>query len=176
MKIAFVFPGQGSQTVGMLAGFAGNAVVEQTIARASAALGEDLAGLMANGPAEQLNLTTNTQPVMLAASVAFYEAWKAAGGPAPALVAGHSLGVYAALIAVDALTCVHAERLVRFRAVDMYDAVPLGEVGMATIIGIVDDTVRAVCAAAEKDQVLEAANYNAPSQVVIAGHKQAVER
>src|SRR5690606_24063997 len=124
MKIAFVFPGQGSQTVGMLAGFAGNAVVEQTIARASAALGEDLAGLMANGPAEQLNLTTNTQPVMLAASVAFYEAWKAAGGPAPALVAGHSLGEYAALVAADALTLEDAVRLVRVRADAMQSAAP----------------------------------------------------
>ncbi|MCK9507635.1 MAG: ACP S-malonyltransferase [Pigmentiphaga sp.] len=176
MKIAFVFPGQGSQTVGMLAGFAGNPVVEQTLARASAALGQDLAGLIANGPAEQLNLTTNTQPVMLAASVAFHEAWKAAGGPAPALVAGHSLGEYAALVAAEALSLEDAVRLVRIRADAMQSAVPVGQGGMAAIIGLDDDAVRAVCAAAAQGQVVEAVNYNAPSQVVIAGHKEAVER
>lgn len=176
MKIAFVFPGQGSQTVGMLAGFAGNPVVEQTIARASAALGQDLAQLMAEGPAEQLNLTTNTQPVMLAASVAFYEAWKAAGGITPAVVAGHSLGEYAALVAAGTLSLEDAVRLVRIRADAMQNAVPVGQGGMAAIIGLTDDAVRAVCAEAAQDQVVDAVNYNAPSQVVIAGHKEAVER
>ncbi|MBX6320172.1 ACP S-malonyltransferase [Pigmentiphaga sp.] len=175
-KIAFVFPGQGSQSVGMLDGFAGNAAVADVVARASAALGEDLAGLMANGPAEKLNLTTHTQPVMLTAGVAAYAAWQAAGGPAPAVVAGHSLGEYAALVAAGALTLEDAVRLVRIRADAMQSAVPVGAGGMAAILGLSDDQVREVCAASAQSEVVEAVNFNAPAQVVIAGHKAAVER
>ncbi len=176
MKIAFVFPGQGSQAVGMLGGFAGNAAVADVVARAGAALGEELAGLVANGPAEQLNLTTNTQPVMLTAGVAFYAAWIAAGGRAPEVVAGHSLGEYAALVAAGALTLEDAVRLVRIRADAMQSAVPVGQGGMAAILGLSDDAVRAACAAAAQGEVVEAVNFNAPAQVVIAGHKAAVDR
>jgi len=175
-KIAFVFPGQGSQSVGMLDGFAGNAAVADVVFRAGAALGEDLAGLMANGPADKLNLTTYTQPVMLTAGVAAYAAWQAAGGPAPSVVAGHSLGEYAALVAAGALTLEDAVRLVRIRADAMQSAVPVGQGGMAAILGLTDDQVRAACAAAAQSEVVEAVNFNAPAQVVIAGHKTAVER
>ncbi|OVZ63025.1 [acyl-carrier-protein] S-malonyltransferase [Pigmentiphaga sp. NML080357] len=175
-KIAFVFPGQGSQSVGMLDGFAGNAAVADVVSRAGAALGEDLAGLMANGPADKLNLTTYTQPVMLTAGVAAYAAWQAAGGPAPSVVAGHSLGEYAALVAAGALTLEDAVRLVRIRADAMQSAVPVGQGGMAAILGLTDDQVRAACAAAAQSEVVEAVNFNAPAQVVIAGHKTAVER
>ncbi|GAA4344125.1 ACP S-malonyltransferase [Pigmentiphaga soli] len=176
MKIAFVFPGQGSQSVGMLGGFDGNAAVADTLARAGAALGEDLAGLVASGPAEQLNLTTNTQPVMLAAGAAFHAAWQAAGGRAPDVVAGHSLGEYAALVAAGALALEDAVRLVRIRADAMQSAVPVGQGGMAAILGLTDDQVRAACAAAAQGEVVEAVNFNAPAQVVIAGAKAAVER
>jgi [acyl-carrier-protein] S-malonyltransferase len=176
MKIAFVFPGQGSQAVGMLNGFAGNDAVHDVVTRASAALGDDLGKLMAEGPADQLNLTTFTQPVMLTAGVAFYAAWRAAGGPVPALVAGHSLGEYAALVAAGSLTLEDAVRLVRVRADAMQSAVPVGTGGMAAILGLDDDTVRLACSAAADDEVVEAVNFNAPAQVVIAGHKAAVER
>ena len=176
MKIAFVFPGQGSQSVGMLNGFAGNPAVDGVVARAGAALGIDLAQLVAEGPVEQLNLTTNTQPVMLTAGVAFYAAWRAAGGPVPAVVAGHSLGEYAALVAAEALSLEDAVRLVRIRADAMQSAVPVGQGGMAAILGLDDDTVRLACAAAADGEIVEAVNFNAPAQVVIAGHKAAVER
>lgn len=176
MKIAFVFPGQGSQSVGMLNGFAGNAAVEDVVSRAGAALGDDLGKLMAEGPAEQLNLTTHTQPVMLTAGVAFYAAWRAAGGPVPELVAGHSLGEYAALVAAGSLTLEDAVRLVRIRADAMQSAVPVGTGGMAAILGLDDDTVRLACSAAADGEIVEAVNFNAPAQVVIAGHKAAVER
>jgi [acyl-carrier-protein] S-malonyltransferase len=176
MKIAFVFPGQGSQAVGMLNGFAGNDAVQDVVTRASAALGDDLGKLMAEGPADQLNLTTFTQPVMLTAGVAFYAAWRAAGGPVPALVAGHSLGEYAALVAAGSLTLEDAVRLVRVRADAMQSAVPVGTGGMAAILGLDDDTVRLACSAAADDEIVEAVNFNAPAQVVIAGHKAAVER
>jgi [acyl-carrier-protein] S-malonyltransferase len=176
MKIAFVFPGQGSQAVGMLNGFAGNDAVQDVVPRASAALGDDLGKLMAEGPADQLNLTTFTQPVMLTAGVAFYAAWRAAGGPVPALVAGHSLGEYAALVAAGSLTLEDAVRLVRVRADAMQSAVPVGTGGMAAILGLDDDTVRLACSAAADDEIVEAVNFNAPAQVVIAGHKAAVER
>ena len=176
MKIAFVFPGQGSQAVGMLNGFAGNEAVQDVVTRASAALGDDLGKLMAEGPADQLNLTTFTQPVMLTAGVAFYAAWRAAGGPVPALVAGHSLGEYAALVAAGSLTLEDAVRLVRVRADAMQSAVPVGTGGMAAILGLDDDTVRLACSAAADDEIVEAVNFNAPAQVVIAGHKAAVER
>ncbi|EJN07395.1 ACP S-malonyltransferase [Herbaspirillum sp. YR522] len=175
-KFAFVFPGQGSQAIGMLNGFADNEVVRQTVAEASDALQFDLAGLIAEGPKEALDLTTNTQPVMLTAAVAFYRAWLAAGGAIPALVAGHSLGEYSALVAAGVISFKHAVPLVRFRAQAMQEAVPVGQGGMAAIIGLSDDDVRAACAEAAQGEVVEAVNYNAPSQVVIAGHKAAVER
>lgn len=176
MKIAFVFPGQGSQSVGMLDAWAGNATVSETIDQASAALGQDLAALIAGGPADELNLTTNTQPVMLASAVAMYRAWLAAGGPVPALVAGHSLGEYSALAAAQALALQDAVRVVRVRADAMQKAVPVGTGGMAAILGLDDDTVRGVCARAAQGEMVEAVNFNAPSQVVIAGHATAVGR
>ncbi|MBK1780990.1 ACP S-malonyltransferase [Advenella sp. WQ 585] len=176
MKIAFVFPGQGSQTVGMLNSWAENQTVTQVIERASAALNQDLATLIAEGPAEQLNLTTNTQPVMLAASYAMYQAYIQAGGPQAALMAGHSLGEYSALAAAGSFSLEDAVRLVRVRADAMQAAVPVGTGGMAAILGLDDDTVRKVCADAAQGEVVEAVNFNAPAQVVIAGHKAAVER
>lgn len=176
MKIAFVFPGQGSQSIGMFDAWAGNAAVNDVVSRASLALDQDLAALVAGGPAEELNLTTNTQPVMLTAGVAVYQAWLAAGGLAPALVAGHSLGEYSALAAAGALSLEDAVRLVRVRADAMQAAVPVGAGGMAAVLGLDDDIVRAVCAKAAQGEIVEAVNFNAPAQVVIAGHKSAVER
>jgi len=175
-KFAFVFPGQGSQAIGMLNGFADNAVVQATIAEASDALQFDLGKLIAEGPKEDLDLTTNTQPVMLTAAVAFYRAWLAAGGKAPALVAGHSLGEYSALVAAGVIAFKDAVPLVRFRAQAMQEAVPVGQGGMAAILGLSDDDVRAACAEAAQGEVVEAVNFNAPAQVVIAGHKAAVDR
>jgi [acyl-carrier-protein] S-malonyltransferase len=176
MKFAFVFPGQGSQSVGMLNAFADHAIVRETVQEASDALNQDLGKLIAEGPAEDLNLTTNTQPVMLTAAYAIYRAWQQAGGPAPAIVAGHSLGEYTALVAAGAIAFRDAVPLVRFRAQAMQTAVPVGEGGMAAILGLDDDTVRAVCAEASVAGVVEAVNFNAPAQVVIAGHKVAVEK
>jgi [acyl-carrier-protein] S-malonyltransferase len=176
MKFAFVFPGQGSQSVGMLNAFADHAIVRETVQEASDALGQDLGKLIAEGPADDLNLTTNTQPVMLTAAYAIYRAWLAAGGPAPAIVAGHSLGEYTALVAAGALKFRDAVPLVRFRAQAMQTAVPVGVGGMAAILGLDDDAVRAVCAEASAAGVVEAVNFNAPAQVVIAGHKAAVEK
>ena len=176
---AFVFPGQGSQAIGMLNGFAGNAVVEQTIAEANEALGFDLGRLIAEGPKEDLDLTTNTQPVMLTASVAVYRAWIAAGGPAPKVVAGHSVGEYAALVAAGVIAFKDAVPLVRFRARAMQEAVPVGQGGMAVILGLTADDVRAVCleaGAMASGSVVEAVNFNEPTQIVIAGHNEAVER
>ncbi|WP_341314727.1 ACP S-malonyltransferase [Paraburkholderia sp. IMGN_8] len=176
MKFAFVFPGQGSQSVGMLNALADHAVVRETVQEASDALNQDLAKLIAEGPVEDLNLTTNTQPVMLTAAYAIYRAWQATGGPKPAVVAGHSLGEYTALVAAGALAFRDAVPLVRFRAQAMQTAVPVGVGGMAAILGLDDDTVRAVCAEASVAGVVEAVNFNAPAQVVIAGHKAAVEK
>lgn len=175
-KFAFVFPGQGSQAVGMLNGFDANPIVRQTVAEASEALKFDLGKLIAEGPKEDLDLTTNTQPVMLTAAVAFYRAWRNAGGAVPAMVAGHSLGEYSALVAADVISFADAVPLVRFRAQAMQEAVPVGQGGMAAILGLSDEDVRAVCAEAALGEVVEAVNFNAPSQVVIAGHKAAVER
>jgi [acyl-carrier-protein] S-malonyltransferase len=176
MKFAFVFPGQGSQSVGMLNAFADHAVVRETVQEASDALNQDLGKLIAEGPVEDLNLTTNTQPVMLTAAYAIYRAWQQAGGPKPALVAGHSLGEYTALVAAGAIAFRDAVPLVRFRAQAMQTAVPVGVGGMAAILGLDDDTVRAVCAEASIAGVVEAVNFNAPAQVVIAGNKAAVEK
>ena len=176
MKIAFVFPGQGSQAVGMLDSFTGEPAVQEVLARAGAALGEDLGGLIAAGPVEQLNLTVNTQPAMLAAGVAVYRAWRAAGGAEPAIMAGHSLGEYSALTAAEAIPLEAAVRLVRFRAQAMQEAVPAGSGGMAAILGLSDEQVAAACAEAAQGEVVEAVNFNAPAQVVIAGHAAAVGR
>lgn len=175
-SLAFVFPGQGSQAIGMLNGFAGNAVVADTIAEASDALKVDLGKMIAEGPKEDLDLTTNTQPVMLACAVAFHRAWNAAGGATPAIVAGHSLGEYSALVAAGVIDFRDAVPLVRFRAQAMQEAVPVGQGGMAAILGLSDDDVRAACVEAAQGDVVEPVNFNAPAQVVIAGHKAAVER
>ena len=179
MKLAFVFPGQGSQSVGMLGSFSGDAVVDATIRAANAALGQDIGQLIAQGPAADLDLTVNTQPCMLTASIAIYRAWRAAGGPAPHIVAGHSLGEYAALVAAGALTLEDAVPLVRFRAQAMQEAVPVGLSGMAAILGLDDAAVQTACARAQAEMpgsVVEAVNFNAPAQVVIAGHTAALAR
>jgi [acyl-carrier-protein] S-malonyltransferase len=175
-KFAFLFTGQGSQAVGMLNGFAGNPVVGQTVAEASEALGQDIGRLIADGPKEELDLTTNTQPVMLTAAVAVYRAWIAAGGAAPAIVAGHSLGEYSALVAAGVIRFKDAVPLVRFRAQAMQDAVPVGQGTMAVILGLAADDVRAVCAEAAQGEVVEPVNFNEPTQIVIAGHTAAIER
>jgi [acyl-carrier-protein] S-malonyltransferase len=176
-KFAFLFPGQGAQAVGMLDGFAGNAVVARTVAEASDAIGIDLARLIAEGPKEELDLTTNTQPVMLTAAVAVYRAWIAAGGPAPGMVAGHSLGEYSALVAAGVISFKDAVPLVRFRAQAMQDAVPVGQGGMAVILGLGADDVRAVCReAGGAGATVEPVNFNEPTQIVIAGHTAAVEK
>lgn len=161
----------------MLDGFAGNPVVAQTVAEASEALGFDLGKLIAEGPKEELDLTTNTQPVMLTAAVATYRAWIAAGGAVPSVVAGHSLGEYSALVAAGVISFKDAVPLVRFRAQAMQEAVPVGQGTMAVVLGLSDDDVRAACAeAAAAGGVVEAVNFNAPAQVVIAGDTAAVER
>jgi [acyl-carrier-protein] S-malonyltransferase len=180
--LAFVFPGQGAQSVGMLNGFlssdfANRKIVQDCIERADSALGESLSGLIANGPAEDLALTVNTQPAMLLAAYSAFAAWRAAGGAMAQVVAGHSLGEYTALVAAGAIDLPDAVSLVRLRARAMQNAVPVGTGAMAAILGLDDDTVRAVCAASSvPGDIVEPANFNAPAQVVIAGHKAAVER
>lgn len=176
MKIAFVFPGQGSQSVGMMQGLAGRPEVRLTFSEASDALSQDLWTLVSDGPADALNQTVNTQPAMLAADVATWRVWQAMGGPQPVLLAGHSLGEYAALVAAGALNFPDAVRLVRFRAEAMQAAVPEGSGAMAAILGLDDDVVRAVCLEAAAGDVVEAVNLNSPGQVVIAGSRSAVER
>lgn len=171
-----MFPGQGSQSVGMLNSFGDNAAVQSVVARASSALGQNIGALIEVGPAEDLNLTINTQPALLTAGYAIYAAWRAAGGAEPAVVAGHSLGEYTALVAAGALELEDAVRLVRFRAQAMQDAVPVGMGSMAAILGLTDDNVRQACREAAQGQVVEPVNFNAPSQVVIAGHSGAVQR
>lgn len=176
MKTAVVFPGQGSQSVGMMAGFADAPVVERTFREASAILGEDLWALAARGPAEALNRTVVTQPLMLTAGVACWRAWRERGGPMPAFFAGHSLGEYSALVAAEAMRFEDALPLVRLRAQAMQDAVPEGTGGIAAIVGLADDRIAQVCAESAQGEVLEPANLNSPGQVVIAGHRAAVER
>ncbi|MFZ9479957.1 MAG: ACP S-malonyltransferase [Burkholderiaceae bacterium] len=174
--LAFVFPGQGSQAVGMLNGFAGNAAVTRVMQEASQAIGLDLQKMIADGPADVLSLTVNTQPLMLASSVGFYAAWCAAGGPVPAWAAGHSLGEYSALTAAGVFGLADAVKLVRFRAEQMQSAVPVGVGTMAAVLGMSADEVITACADAAQGQVVEAVNFNAPDQTVIAGHHEAVER
>lgn len=178
MKLAFVFPGQGSQKVGMLAGFEGNDVVADVMRRADAALGQDLTGLIANGPEADLNLTVNTQPAMLASSYAMYAAWLAVGGMKPVVMAGHSLGEYTALTAAGVFTLEQAVGLVRFRAQAMQSAVPVGVGAMAAILGLTDEVVADVCREASEDgkYVVEPVNFNCPGQVVIAGHREGIEK
>ena len=178
MTFAFIFPGQGSQSVGMLNTIAHRPEVKAVIQEASDALGEDVAKLIAEGPAEALSLTTNTQPVMLTAGVAFYRAWLAEGGAVPAMMAGHSLGEYSALVAAGVIAFKDAVPLVRFRAEAMQTAVPVGTGGMAAILGLDDDIVKQVCdqASQASGQIVEAVNFNAPGQVVIAGSSDAVTK
>jgi len=179
-KFAFVFPGQGSQSVGMLDAWQDHPVVVQTLAEASDALGEDVARLIHEGPKEALALTTNTQPVMLVAAVAAWRVWNAEGGAQPEALAGHSLGEYSALVASGVLTLAQAAPLVRLRAQAMQEAVPVGTGAMAAILGMNADAVKASCAEVTASlggtEVVEAVNFNDPSQTVIAGSKLAVEK
>ncbi len=174
MKLAMVFPGQGSQSVGMLKQYAGLPGVDETLANARAAMGEDFMRVLDEGPAEKLTLTVNTQPAMVTAGYAAYKAWNALGGPKPDFVAGHSLGEYTALVAAGAIAFKDCLPLVRFRAQSMQDAVPEGKGAMAAILMLEDEAVRAACG--EAGGVVQAVNFNAPGQVVIAGEKAAVER
>jgi len=174
MKLAMVFPGQGSQAVGMLKGYGGLPEVDAVRAQAERALGADFVRLLDEGPAEALNQTVNTQPAMVTAGYTAYRAWRALGGPAPEIVAGHSLGEYTALTAAGALKFEDALPLVRFRAQAMQEAVPQGQGAMAAILNLADDQVIAACA--EAGGVVQAVNFNSPGQVVIAGEKAAVDR
>lgn len=175
---AFVFPGQGSQAVGMLDAWGDHPEVQRTLAEASAALGEDIGALIKSGPKEQLDLTTNTQPVMLTAGIACYRAWIAETGLLPAAAAGHSLGEYTALVAAGALSLADALPLVRFRAQAMQEAVPVGAGAMYAILGLDGELVRETCkqVAAASGEVIEAVNFNDPKQTVIAGSKAGAER
>ena len=181
-SFAFVFPGQGSQAVGMMDAWGDHPAVRQTLEEASTAVGQDLAALIHNGPKEDLALTTNTQPVMLVAGVAAYRAWRAEGGEVPAAVAGHSLGEYAALVAAEVLTLAEAVPLVRLRAQAMQEAVPVGQGAMAAILGLTSAQVIEGCAQAQSSfgagsaEVVDAANFNDPAQTVIAGSKAAVDK
>jgi [acyl-carrier-protein] S-malonyltransferase len=176
MKFAFVFPGQGSQSLGMMAAYGDNPVIRATFDEASQALGRDLWQLVAEGPAEALSQTVNTQPLMLTAGVAVWRLWLDKGGMQPAMVAGHSLGEYSALVAAGVLELKDAAPLVELRAKAMQDAVPAGEGAMAAILGMDAEAVKAVCAEAAQGQAVQAVNFNSPEQTVIAGHKAAVER
>jgi [acyl-carrier-protein] S-malonyltransferase len=176
MNFAFVFPGQGSQSVGMMAAYGDSAVIRDTFAEASAALGEDLWQMVADGPAEVLAQTVNTQPLMLTAGVAVYREWIARGGATPSLVAGHSLGEYSALVAAGALDFQEAVKLVRLRAQAMQEAVPAGEGAMAALLGLDEPAAAEACAEAAQGEVVSAANLNSPGQIVIAGARAAVER
>jgi len=174
MKLAMVFPGQGSQAVGMLKGYEGLPHIAETRAEAADVLGPDLVRLLDEGPAEKLNLTVNTQPAMVTAGYAAYRAWRALGGAEPEVVAGHSLGEYTALVAAGALALKDCLPLVRFRAQSMQEAVPEGKGAMAAILNLDDDKVIEACAEAGGE--VQAVNFNAPGQVVIAGEKGAVAR
>lgn len=176
MTFALVFPGQGSQSVGMMQAFADSRAIRETFAEASDTLGQDLWQLVAEGPADALNATVNTQPVMLTAGYAVYRLWRERGGGEPFMVAGHSLGEYTALVAAGVIAFKDALPLVRFRAQAMQEAVPVGAGAMAAILGLADQAVRDACTEASQGEVVEAVNFNAPSQVVIAGTRSAVER
>jgi [acyl-carrier-protein] S-malonyltransferase len=176
MKLAMVFPGQGSQSVAMMAAYGDLPEVRETLAEASDALKQDIARLIAEGPPEELNRTVNTQPVMVTAGYAAYRAWRSLGGLEPAMVAGHSLGEYTALVVAGALSFAECLPLVRMRAQAMQEAVPEGVGAMAAVLGLDDQAVRDACAEAAGGDVVEAVNFNAPAQVVIAGHVGAVKR
>ena len=176
MTIAFVFPGQGSQQIGMMDGFADYPVVRSTFAEASEVLGDDLWRLVTEGPADALGMTRNTQPLMLAAGVAVWRAWRVAGGTIPAYMAGHSLGEYSALVAAGAVAFADAVPLVRFRAEVMQETVPAGAGAMAAVIGADEAAITEACREAAQGEVVEPVNFNAPGQIVIAGNRTAVER
>jgi [acyl-carrier-protein] S-malonyltransferase len=175
-NLAFVFPGQGSQTVGMLADFADNEVVQQTFSEASEALGYNLWQLVAQGPAEKLNQTNFTQPALLTASVALWRLWASQSDSQPAMLAGHSLGEYSALVCAGVISLSEGVKLVEKRGEFMQASVPAGVGAMAAIIGLDDQAIIDACAKAQNDDVVAAVNFNSPGQVVIAGHKDAVER
>jgi len=176
MKLAMVFPGQGSQAVGMVRAYEGLADVEAVRSEAASVLGPDFVRLLDEGPAEALGLTVNTQPAMVTAGYAAYRAWMALGGPRPEVVAGHSLGEYTALVAAGSITFADCLPLVRHRAQAMQKAVPAGKGAMAAILNLSDELVRAACAEAAQGEVVQAVNFNGPGQVVIAGSKEAVAR
>ncbi|HFC4870160.1 TPA: ACP S-malonyltransferase [Neisseria gonorrhoeae] len=176
MSFAFFFPGQGSQSLGMMNGFAEHAIVKNTFDEASAILGQDLWAMINGSDAEIIGQTVNTQPIMLAAGVAVYRAYLEVGGKTPAAVAGHSLGEYTALVAAEALDFADAVKLVRLRAELMQSAVPQGVGAMAAILGLEDEQVRQICAESAQGEVVEAVNFNSPGQVVIAGNAAAVGR
>jgi [acyl-carrier-protein] S-malonyltransferase len=176
MKLAMVFPGQGSQSVGMMQGYGDLPAVREVLAEASEVLKQDMAKLMAEGPVEALNSTVNTQPLMVAAGYAAYRAWRSLGGPEPAVAAGHSLGEYTALVVAGAISFADCLPLVRYRAQAMQEAVPQGQGAMAAILGLDDETLRAACAESAQGEVVQAVNFNAPGQTVIAGHAEAVMR
>jgi [acyl-carrier-protein] S-malonyltransferase len=175
-KFAFVFPGQGSQSQGMMNGYADFPAVRDTFTEASDVLKQDLWKLVSEGEDAELNSTINTQPIMLTAGTAVYRAWQSQNGSMPTMMAGHSLGEYTALVAASAIKFSDALPLVRYRAQCMQQAVPEGVGGIAAILGLDDDAVRTVCAEGSQGEVLEAVNYNSPGQVVIAGNRSAVER
>ncbi len=175
-NLAFVFPGQGSQAIGMLSEFADNEIVQDTFKEASDVLGYDVWALISDGPAEKLNATNYTQPALLTASVALYRVLQSEGISQPAYVAGHSLGEYSALVCADVITLADAATLVEKRGKYMQASVPEGVGAMSAIIGLADDKIIASCKEAAGDQVVSAVNFNSPGQVVIAGHKEAVER
>ena len=175
-KLAMVFPGQGSQAAGMMNGYGDLASVKSVVAEASEVLSQDIGRLMAEGPAEELNRTVNTQPVMVTAAYAAYRAWKELGGAEPRIVAGHSLGEYTALVVAGVMSFSDCLPLVRLRAQAMQEAVPQGTGAMAAILGLDEDAVSAACAEAALGEVVESVNFNAPGQIVIAGHAAAVQR
>lgn len=176
MKFAFVFPGQGSQSVGMMTAYGDSPVVRATFDEASGALGRDLWQLVVDGPADVLSQTVNTQPLMLTAGIAIWRLWQEKGGPMPAMLAGHSLGEYSALVAAGALELKQAVPLVELRARAMQEAVPAGAGAMAAILNLDAERIKAICAEQEQGEAVQAVNFNSPEQTVIAGHKAAVER
>lgn len=176
MKFAFVFPGQGSQSLGMMAAYGDSAVVRATFDEASAALGRDLWQLVTDGPAEALSQTVNTQPLMLTAGIAVWRLWQEKGGSAPAMLAGHSLGEYSALVAAGVLSLKDAVPLVELRAKAMQEAVPAGAGAMAAIMGLDAEAVKLACAEAANGEAVQAVNFNSPEQTVIAGQAAAVQR
>jgi [acyl-carrier-protein] S-malonyltransferase len=175
-RIAMVFPGQGSQSIGMLSGYGDVPVIRETLAEASDILGQDVGKLIAEGPAEDLDSTANTQPIMVTVGICVWRAWRNSGGVDPIVFAGHSLGEYTALVAAGAISFADCLPLVRLRGLAMQEAVPRGQGAMAAILGLDDAAVREACAEVTQGEVVEAVNFNAPGQVVIAGHARAVQR